>query len=135
MGQMELLWRKLVEKLRQLPPATMDASDVSLHPSSRVYWETFYRHLVICLTGFMRHQRAKVAEKLQPPEQAAGALEFTLSFMAQLATVGADEIFKTILEYLHQFSEELLVEVRQAASTSTPQFDSHAARILGIPLE
>lgn len=105
-------WLILVEKLRNLPRNTLGYNDAKKVPSQlRIFWETFYCQLALCITAFLKNYRESIAEESGNMD----ALLFNTSFLVDISNIPHDETFKICLDYWNFFSETLLREIHQNA--------------------
>lgn len=119
------LWVPLVQKLYQTSDITMDY-DTRCPANSRLFWETFYAQLAICLTTLLRNHRADVCEVYAPSGDPYQLSIFVLQFLVKMtAKINHEETFKICVDYWNFLSEELLTEVRTASrATSSLTMDA-----------
>lgn len=100
------LWSILCTKLAALPPESVKYDDPhKVPPAMRIFWETFYVQLAICLTAFLKQHREDVAE--QDLQSCLNGLQL----LVQLSLIPHDETFKICLDFWQHFADTLLKEV------------------------
>eukprot|EP00922_Rhytidocystis_sp_ex-Travisia-forbesii_P020155 GHVS01029706.1.p1 GENE.GHVS01029706.1~~GHVS01029706.1.p1 ORF type:complete len:1123 (+),score=166.78 GHVS01029706.1:69-3437(+) len=101
------MWRLLCGKLATLPAESIQYDNTSkVPPTMRLFWETFYAQLAICLTGFLRNHREDVAEV-----EDVQSVVNCLSLLVKLTNSSHDETFKISLDFWSSFAQTLLQEV------------------------
>ncbi|XP_053991470.1 exportin-1-like isoform X2 [Hylaeus volcanicus] len=114
----ESLWLPLVQKLSQIAEMTKEY-DTRCSSNSRIFWETFYTQLAICLTTFLKNHRVDVCEVPLPSGDSYEVVIFVLQFLVTIsAKVNHEETFKICVDFWNNFAETLLSEVRTASRSA-----------------
>lgn len=104
------MWPKLVEKISMLPASSMRYDDSSqVHPSMRLFWETFYTQFSICCTNFLKNFRESIVERDSNNHQ---SLLFVMEKLVQITDISHEETFKICLDYWHIFINNIMREVK-----------------------
>ncbi|KAF8820607.1 putative exportin 1, partial [Cardiosporidium cionae] len=101
---------KLTQKLRGLSSSTLNYDNPSkVAGQMRLFWETFYVQLALCLTAFLRNYRISICEIMEDTSD----LFFIMKLMINMTYVNHDETFKICLDYWNLFVEVLMKEVQE----------------------
>lgn len=109
------LWIELVTRVVALPRQTLQYEDPGkVPPQMRLFWESIYCQLALCLTAFLRNHRETVAEPLDKETNRNTCIS-TMEQLVAMSNINHDETFQICLDYWYSFAEKLLHEVNQEA--------------------
>lgn len=121
------LWCPLTQKLSQLSDTTLQY-DVRCVAQSRLFWETFYAQLALCLTSLLRYHRVDVCEVYPNPKHGTQLVVFSLEFLNKMTSkIAHEETFKICVDYWHSLAECLLNDVRASHRATQALNMSNAA--------
>lgn len=111
--RLAVLWLQLVAKVLALPPQTLHFEDAGrVPPQMRLFWETIYCQLSLCLTAFLKNHRENIAEPLDKERNGQACVQM-LQQVAAMTDLQHDETFQICLDFWFSFAEKLLNEVHE----------------------
>ncbi|XP_026193527.1 exportin-1 [Cyclospora cayetanensis] len=128
------LWVELTARAVCLPRQTLQYEDsAKVPPQMRLFWETTYCQLALCLTAFLRNHRETVVEPLDK-ETNRNSCVSTLQLLVEMSNISHEETFQICLDFWFSFAEKLLHEANQQAKVCVCLQNNAQARSTDAPL-
>ncbi|KAL8275579.1 hypothetical protein Esti_000530 [Eimeria stiedai] len=124
------VWVELVARVVALPRQTLQYEDPGkVPPQMRLFWETIYCQLALCLTAFLRNHRETVCEPLDKETNRNTCVSIMEQLVA-MSNINHDETFQICLDFWYSFAEKLLHEVNQEAKKRNQSHNAESPLLL-----